>query len=180
MGLADHVMALDNGRMADFGPRSDVLGRMSGGRRRLEVPILSASLQDVTDWVGAQFSRSNDAALSQRAELVASELFNLALADGPKDTPRTAVFVFRFINDRRCEISLTENRATQADKTLQKVVRLMRQPDAKMSKLPRDEAAIAVLTQLSEGFEVQNLDGQAVYRAALSSTTKPVNGMTTH
>ncbi|WP_299427502.1 ATP-binding cassette domain-containing protein [uncultured Shimia sp.] len=180
MGLADHVLALDKGRLADFGPRSDVLGRMSGGRRRLEVPILSASLQDVTDWVGAQFSRSNDAALSQRAELIASELFNLALVDGPRDTQRTAVFLFRFLNDHRCEISLTENRTTHADKTVQRVARLMRQPEANMSDLPRDEAAIAMLSQLSENFDVQNLDGQSVYRAALSTSVKPLNGMTAH
>ncbi|MFY0661700.1 MAG: ATP-binding cassette domain-containing protein [Shimia sp.] len=180
MGLADHVLALDKGRLADFGPRSDVLGRMSSGRRRLEVPILSASLQDVTDWVGAQFSRSNDATLSQRAELIASELFNLALEDGPRDTQRTAVFLFRFLNDHRCEISLTENRTTQADKTVQRVAHLMRQPEANMSNLPRDEAAIAMLSQLSEDFDVQNRDGQSVYRAALSTAVKPLNGMTAH
>ncbi len=180
MGLADQVLALESGRMADFGPRSDVLGRMSGGRRRLEVPLLEASLQDVTDWVGAQFSRGNDAALSLRAEMVASELFNLALSDGPRDTPRAAVFQFRFLNDRSCEITLTENRTTKADRKLQKVVRLMRQPNTKMSDLPRDEAAMAVLTQMSEGFEVQNVDGQAVYRAAVSTSAKPINGMTAH
>lgn len=180
MGLADHVLALESGRMADFGPRSDVLGRMSGGRRRLEVPLLEASLQDVTDWVGAQFSRSYDAALSQRAEMVASELFNLALTDGPRDTPRAAMFQFRFLNDRSCEITLTENRATKADRKLQKIARLLRQPDAKMSDLPRDEAAMAVLSQMSAGFDVQNVEGQAVFRAAVSTTAKSINGITAH
>jgi ABC-type protease/lipase transport system fused ATPase/permease subunit len=180
MGLADQVLALENGRMADFGPRSDVLGRMSGGRRRLDVPLLEASLQDVTDWVGAQFSRSNDADLSQRAEMVASELFNLALSDGPPDTPRAAVFQFRFLNDRSCEITLTENRATKADRKLQKIARLLRQPDAKMSDLPRDEAAMAVLSQMSKGFDVRNVDGQAVYRAAVSTTAKTLSGMMAH
>lgn len=180
MGLADHILALENGRIADFGARSDVLGRMSGGRRRLEVPLREASLQDVADWVGAQFSRGTDAALSQRAEMVASELFNLALSDGPKATPRAAVFQFRFLNERSCEITLTEDRATKADRKLQRVAQLLRQPDAKMSELPRDEAAMAVLSQLSEGFDVQNVDGKAVYRAAVSTTARNINGMTAH
>ncbi len=180
MGLAEHVLALDNGRIADFGLRSDVLGRMSGGRRRLDVPLRPPSLQDLADWVGAQFNRSNDAELCQRAELVASELFNLAMASEPSDAPRTAVFQFKFLNDRSCEITLTENRITQADQKLQKISRLLHHPEAPMSDLPRDEAALAVLTQMSDGFDVENVDGQAIFRAAISTRPMAVNQVTTH
>ncbi|MBE1290919.1 MAG: ATP-binding cassette domain-containing protein [Rhodobacteraceae bacterium] len=168
MGLADHILALENGRVADYGPRSDVLGRMSGGRRRLEVPLQTASLQDLADWVCAQFSRGSDADLSKRAELIATELFNLAMASGPQDTPRKCVFQFRFLNARSCEISLTEDRATGAAQKIQKVATLLRQEDANMGSLPKDEAAMAVITQLSDGFDIQNIDGKAMYRAAVS------------
>jgi ABC-type protease/lipase transport system fused ATPase/permease subunit len=168
MGLADHVLALENGRMADYGPRSDVLGRMSGGRRRLELPLQPASLQDLVDWVCAQFSRGSDADLSKRAELIATELFHLATASGPQDTPRKCVFQFRFLTARSCEISLTEDRATGAAQKIQKVARLLRQEDANMGSLPKDEAAMAVITQLSDGFDIQNIDGQALFRAAVS------------
>ncbi|SMP30390.1 ATP-binding cassette domain-containing protein [Shimia sagamensis] len=180
MGLADHVLALESGRIADFGLRSDVLGRMSGGRRRLEVPLQPTSLQDLADWIGAQFNRSNDADLCQRAELVASELFNLAMASGPNDAPRTAVYHFKFLNDRSCEITLTENRVTQADQKMQKVSRLLHQSEAPMADLPRDEAALAVLTLMSDGFDVENVDGQAVFRAAISTRPMAVNRMATH
>ncbi|MEC8195390.1 MAG: hypothetical protein VX228_03490 [Pseudomonadota bacterium] len=168
IGLADHILALENGRVADYGSRSDVLGRMSGGRRRLEVPLQTASLQDLTDWVCAQFSRGSDADLSKRAELIATELFNLAMASGPQDTPRTCVFQFRFLNARSCEIRLSEDRATGAAQKIQKVATLLRQADANMGSLPKDEAAMAVITQLSDGFDIQNIDGKAMYRAAVS------------
>ncbi len=180
MGLADMVLAMDNGRMSDFGPRSDVLGRMSGGRRRLEVPLRKDSLQDLVDWVGAQFTRGNDADLSHRAELIACELFHLAQASGPQDEPRRAVFLFRFLSDRRCEITLTENRVTRACGKMKKVAQLLHHPDAQIGELPTDEAALAVITRMSDDFDIQNLDGQAIYRAAVSMRAVAPTGMARH
>ncbi len=180
MGLADMVLAMDNGRMSDFGPRSDVLGRMSGGRRRLEVPLRKDSLQDLVDWVGAQFTRGNDAELSHRAELIACELFHLAQASGPQDEPRRAVFLFRFLSDRRCEITLTENRVTRACGKMKKVAQLLHHPDAQIGELPTDEAALAVITRMSDDFDIQNLDGQAIYRVAVSMRAVAPTGMARH
>ncbi len=180
MGLADVVLAMEGGRMADFGPRSEVLGRMSGGRRRIELPLLQAALQDLTDWVGAQFSRTNDMELSQRAELIAAELFNLALASGPQDERRQVVFFFKFLSDQSCEITLTENRATKAQSKMHKVAALMHRPEADMSALPGDEVAIAVISQMSDDFDIRNVDGQAVYRAALSMRAVAIQGVPKH
>lgn len=180
MGLADVVLAMEAGRMADFGPRSEVLGRMSGGRRRIELPLLQESLQDLTDWVGAQFARTNDAGLSQRAELIAAELFNLACASGPQDEPRRAVFFFKFLSDHSCEITLTENRTTKAQNKMRKVAALMHRPEADMSTLPGDEVAIAVISQMSDDFDIRNVDGQAVYRAALSMRAVALQGAAKH
>ncbi|MGR3636193.1 MAG: ATP-binding cassette domain-containing protein [Shimia sp.] len=66
MGLADYVLALEQGRMVDFGPRTEVLERMHAGRRRIELPLIETSLQDLTDLVGAQFVRCGDADLSKK------------------------------------------------------------------------------------------------------------------
>lgn len=180
MGLADRVLALENGHMADFGPRSDVLGRMSGGRRRLELPLQQASLQDLVDWIGAQFSRGTDTDLCKRAELIATELFILSLTGGPQDTPRKAVFQFRFLDAGSCEITLTENRTTEAAQKMQKISRLLRQADADMGSLPKDEAAMAVITQVSDGFDIKNVDGQALFRAAVSMRNLALPKATTH
>ena len=180
MGLADYVLALDHGRVADFGQRSEVLGRMSGGRRRIELPLLQESLHELVDWVLAQFSRRTDAELSQRAELIACELFNLARSYGPQDSPRSAVFLFRFVSAESCEITLTEDHPTKAAQKMQKIVQLLKQPDVQISDLPRDEAALAVITQLSDDFDIRNADAQAVYRAALSTRPVALNGMAQH
>ncbi|MBO9477768.1 ATP-binding cassette domain-containing protein [Shimia sp. R11_0] len=180
MGLADHVVALENGRLADFGSRSEVLGRMSGGRRRIDLPLRHDSLQDLVDWVGAQFTRGNDAELSTRTELIASELFNLARASGPQDEPRTVSFAFRFLSDHSCEVTVTENRITEAARKMEKVTRLMLQPETDMGRLPGDEAALAVIAQLSDSFDIDNVAGQATYRAAVSMRPVALQGGLRH
>ena len=180
MGLADYVLALEHGRMADFGPRAEVLGRMSGGRRRIDVPLRQDSLQDLTDWLGAQFTRSNDAPLSSRAELIATELFNLTCASGPRDLPRTATFAFRFLSEQSCELTATENRTTEAGAKIEKVTRLLRLPNADVGNLPGDEAALAVISQISDSFEIENISGQAVYRAAVSMRPVVLQGSVRH
>ncbi|MBO9398390.1 ATP-binding cassette domain-containing protein [Shimia sp. R9_2] len=180
MGLADHVLLLENGRMADFGARGEVLGRMSSGRRRIELPLRDTSLQDLTDWVSAQFTRASDADLSNRAELIATELFTLTKASGAQDTPRQAVFLFRFLSDQSCEITVTEEGRTKADAKIRKIAELLRQPSTKMADLPGDEAALAVISQMSDRFDIQNIDGQSVYCAAISTRPVTLQGVPQH
>ncbi|WP_353312172.1 ATP-binding cassette domain-containing protein [Shimia sp. NS0008-38b] len=180
MGLADRVLALDNGRIADFGPRSEVLGRMSGGRRRVELPLQPDSLQDLVDWVGAQFTRGNDAELSNRTELIATELFNLTRASGKPDVPRRASFVFRFLSEQSCELTVSETGETAAQAKMERISQLLHHPDTDMGKLPTDEAALAVISQMSDTFDIANIDGQAVYRAAVSMRPVALHGMARH
>ncbi|MDA5557900.1 ATP-binding cassette domain-containing protein [Shimia sp. MMG029] len=180
MGLADQILSLENGRMADFGTRAEVLGRMSSGRRRIELPLRATSLQDLTDWVSAQFTRASDAPLSKRAELVATELFALAQASGATDAARTAVFLFRFLSEQSCELTVTEAGHTAADTKMRKVADLLRHPDANIAELPSDEAALAVLSQMSDRLDIQNQEGQSVYRAAISTRTIALQGVARH
>lgn len=180
MGLADYVLSLGNGRMADFGPRGEVLGRMSSGRRRIELPLRETSQRDLTDWVSAQFTRASDTELAQRAELIATELFALTQISGTQDRPRKAQFLFRFLSDHSCEITATEAGQTKADLKLSKVAKLLRNPATQMSELPGDEAALAVISQMSDQFDIQNSDGHAVYRAAVSTRPVRLQGVAQH
>lgn len=180
MGLADFVLALERGRMVDFGPRTEVLGRMNGGRRRVEVPLLKASLLDLTDWIGAQFSRSGDAELSRRAEVLATELFNFALAEGSADDMRAASFQFRYLSETSCEISITEDRPTKAKEKIRKVASLLNGATTDLSDLAEDEAALAAISRMSDAFDVRSVDGQSVFRAALSTPQPLANGRARH
>ena len=60
LSLADKVMQLEHGRIADFGPKSEVLGRLGMCGRRIELPILDTSAGDLRDWVASQFTRAGD------------------------------------------------------------------------------------------------------------------------
>ncbi len=168
MGLADKVLVLDNGRASDFGSRSEVLGRMGTGRRRIELPLRPESLQDLSDWVAAQFSRAGDEPFSQRARLIATELFSAAIADGKPKGSRRAQFEFKFLDDSRCEITLSENNPTEAEKKLKKVAACLRAPQADLSGLEPDERALALVSQISDRMEVRNVDGRSHFFAAVS------------
>ena len=180
MGLADYVLALEQGRMVDFGPRTEVLERMHAGRRRIELPLMETSLQDLTDWVGSQFTRSGDAALSQKAERLATEIFNLALADGPIEDLRAASFHFRFLNEHSCEISVTEARSSAAGPKVHKVASLLKTSGYGPMGLPPDEAAIAAITRMSDAFDIRSANGQTIFCAALSAPTASLNGKAPH
>ena len=130
--------------------------------------------------MAGQFTRTSDADLSKRAELVATELFTLTKNSGAQNTARNVVFVFRFLSDHSCEISLSEPGHTKADTKMQRVAELLRQPDTIMAELPGDEAALAVISQMSDSFDIQNRDGKAIYRAAISMRPVTLQGVAQH
>jgi len=163
MGLADKVLVLDQGRMIDFGARAEVLGRMSNGKQRLKLPLNANSLQDLNDWVSAQFSRHTDAEFLQKAILVATEMFNTALQNGPSDIKRDCTFTFKFIDQDHCEIILSEERRTEATEKIQKVKSLLKHPEVDMMDLPTDEISLAVLAQLTSSLSVENLDQSSFF-----------------
>lgn len=169
MGLADKVVLLDQGRVADFGSRAEVLGRMNDGKQRLKIPLIPASVQDLNDWIVAQFNRHSDREFCQKAALVGTELFNAACLNGPEDVQRQAIVTFRFCNDTTCELILREERLSQAVEKMPKIRSLVKHPEVSMIDLPSDEIALAVLTQMSDKLSIENVDDASVFQAFLIS-----------
>lgn len=169
MGLADKVLLLDNGRMADYGSRAEVLGRMNDGKQRLALPLNENSLQDLSDWLTAQFMRNSDAEFRQKAILVATEMFNAATQNGPRDIKRECILVFKFQDQDHCEIILKEERNTDAANKMPKIRSLIKHPEVNMLDLPVDEIGLAVLAQLSNNLSVENIDKSSLFTAHLTS-----------
>jgi ABC-type protease/lipase transport system fused ATPase/permease subunit len=169
MGLADKVAVLDNGRIADFGARAEVLARMNDGKQRLTLPINANSLQDLSDWITAQFQRISDTEFCQKSILVATEMFNASAQNGPSDTKREGTFIFRFIDQDHCEIILKEGRPTDAVGKMAKVRSLIKHPEVNMIDLPSDEIGLAVLAQLAEDLTIENIEKSSLFTAALAS-----------
>ncbi|MGV6812133.1 MAG: ATP-binding cassette domain-containing protein [Brevirhabdus sp.] len=182
LGLADKVLVLDHGKVSDFGPRAEVLARFSVGRRRIELPLNQNSLQDLADWVSAQFTRTGDDALRQKSVLVATELFNMACAEEKEGELRVAQLDFTFLDDHRCEITLSEDGQTLIDGKLAKVESLIRHPHVPMVDLSSDEVALAMVAQVADAFDVRNDAGRAIYFAALSDANPapPETGRAAH
>lgn len=169
LGLADKVLVLDNGRISDFGTRAEVLARYSVGRRRIELPLNQNSLQDLADWVASQFTRTGDEALQQKTVMVATELFNLACKDAAGEVLRKARLEFQFIDDNRCEITLSEDGKTAVEAKMAKVESLIRHPHVPMVDLESDEVALAMVAQVADSFDIRNDGDRAVFFAALSN-----------
>lgn len=169
MGIADWVMSLDGGRVVDFGARAEVLARANSGRFRLEVPLLSSSLKDVTDWVQAQFGRQGDDALAWQAQLVASELFNLALQS--ENTQGKACFHFKFLSSDTCELILSAPGAAPNQAKMAKIASLLRHPEVDMRDLGKDEISLAMLSQLGTQFDIEPSGDRSTFTVAFSAET---------
>lgn len=169
MGLADKVAVLDNGRLSDFGPRSEVLGRMNDGKQRLQLPLNSASVQDLNDWIVAQFMRHSDAEFCQKSVIVATEMFNAACQNGAQDMRRDCTIIFRFVDENHAEIMLTEDAQTQAAEKMTKIRSLVQHPEVNMIDLEPDEIALAVVSQMTDTLEVKNIEQASLFAASFSS-----------
>ncbi|WP_147125304.1 ATP-binding cassette domain-containing protein [Shimia ponticola] len=167
MGLADKVMRIEHGRCVDLGPRAEVLGRLGANNRNIELPLLEAALQDLSDWVDAQFTRASDAEFSQKAQLIATELFNLARAAAPKDELRHARFSFTFVDDTHCELQMTGPDGSETATTLETVRARMQTSDTFLGDLTPEEAALATVSKLSQRFEVSSAEDATVFRVAM-------------
>lgn len=168
MGLADKVLRLERGRMVDFGDRKDVLSRLGLGGRRIELPILESSLEDLKDWVASQFTRSSDAEFSQKAQVVAAELFCIAQQTETKQTPRIASFAFTFVDDSRCEISMVEELPNNLVKKLSATQEKLGQRDVFLTDLPREEAAFARISKLCERYQVRDTEDATHFTVSLA------------
>ncbi len=169
MGLADKVLVLDHGRMTDFGARAEVLGRMNDGKQRLQLPLNPASVQDLNDWVVAQFLRHSDTDFRQKSVIVATEMFNAACQNGAQDMRRTCTIIFRFVDENHCELMLTEDAKTEAADKMTKIRSLVQHPEVDMVDLEPDEIALAVVSQMTDTLEVKNTDEASLFAARLSA-----------
>lgn len=171
MGLADKVLRLERGRVADFGPRREVLARLGLGGRRIELPILESSSDDLKDWVASQFTRSSDEAFSQKAQAVAAELFSIACQNQSKNTPRIASFVFTFVDDTHCEISMVEDLPNDLAKKMASARENLRKSEVFLTDLPRDEAALARISKLCDRYQVRNSEDATHFTVSLAGDT---------
>jgi len=76
ISVADKIMSLDNGRLRDFGDRSEVLARLSLRRRQIDLTPHLDEIARLSNWLDIQLSRREDVALRDRAETVLVEIFN--------------------------------------------------------------------------------------------------------
>lgn len=169
MGLADKILRLDNGKIADYGHRAEVLQRINSGKQRIEIPLNPHSIQDLHDWISAQFTRSNDTEFRQKATMVGNELFNIAGQNRGKDAATTVVFTFKFIGDNQCELTLIDPDAGVLDAKLKKMRSVIAHPEVDMLDLPPDEIALAVVMQIADDMKVKTLKDSCIYSTLLST-----------
>jgi ABC-type protease/lipase transport system fused ATPase/permease subunit len=169
MGLADKILLLEQGKMIDFGPRAEVLARLNDGKQKIKIPLNTASLQDLNDWIQTLFNRHSDQEFAHKTILVATEMFNTALQNGPKNVKREATLIFKFTDEHHCELVLSENHKTQATTKIPKIKSLINHPEVSMIDLKEDEISMAVLAQLSDVLKIENLKGSSFFTAHLSS-----------
>ena len=151
-----------------FRDRAEVLSRMMANKHQIEVPLLESSLQDLTDWIAARFTRTSDAEFSQKAQLVGPELFNVACRNARKSEAQSAKFIFAFKDDTNCELKMVEEGASDAEAKMMRIRKMLKDPSVEMWKLPREEVSLATVDQLSARFEISNMENYALYAAALN------------
>ncbi|MEO1732845.1 MAG: ATP-binding cassette domain-containing protein [Pseudomonadota bacterium] len=180
MGLADQVLSLDRGRVADFGPRAQVLGRQTDGRRTIRLPLRATSLQDLADWITGQFTRSNDAAFAAKAVMLGTELFQAACVNGPDDEKRDGLFKFTFIDDEHCELSLSEERPTTADGVLPRVRTALCNGQVDTAEFSPEELPLVLASKLAKTLEVTNANNRSCFSALLQADPLPEAGARPH
>lgn len=171
LGLCDKILQLEQGRVADFGARAEVLARISGGGRQLAIPLQETSLQDLRDWIASQFNRFTDEAFSQKAQLVAMELFRLLIANGASNGPRGAQVAFKFLNDNEVELSINEENGSELERKYSSLRTRLAGDKPVPGDLSQEERALAAVAQMSDRIEVRCGDDSTFCLVALSSNT---------
>lgn len=168
MGLADKVMRLEAGRCIDLGPRSDVLARMTSGRRQIIIPRLISSMQDLSDWISSQFNRPEDTGLSHTAELVACEMFTAICEASGQDSAEKVTVHFMFRDNYQCELSMVEHGASKTDATLIKVKQVLSRSPGSADIFTPEEQAIANLVLLGDSVEISSVEHKTILRVSVS------------
>ncbi|MEM7440271.1 MAG: ATP-binding cassette domain-containing protein [Pseudomonadota bacterium] len=153
VNLSDRIIVMGGGRIADVGPRAEILGRVANSHRRLRLPISGGAGQDLLDWVHRQFVRDGDEEFKARATTVATELYMFAKENGPNATDRLLSFEFNFVDDTTCSITLSEAADMELQAKIHKVKGVVEMSLPDVSGLQNDEKSLATVMQLSDVFE---------------------------
>ena len=171
INLADKAAVLERGRLVDFGPRAEIVGRLANSHRRLKLAATRTDVQDLIDWVNGQFVRDGDDDFKSRASVIACELFNFARTNGPIEDDRFLSFEFNFLNDTTCSITVSEPRKSKLEAKVHKVRGLIRNGDTDSAELESDEASLATVIKLSERFEHRTRAEESAFFAEITDHT---------
>lgn len=167
IGLADHILVLERGLVSDFGARAQVLGRQSDGRRLTRMPLRKTSLQDLSDWITGQFTRSGDAEFAAKAAMLGTEMFLAASLNGPQDKAREIEVQFRFLDERNCELQIIEQGQTAADKLLRQVKAEIECGRDDFNKLGEKAMPLFLASKLAARFDIRNENNLAQFSARI-------------
>ncbi|MEM9107288.1 MAG: ATP-binding cassette domain-containing protein, partial [Pseudomonadota bacterium] len=171
--LADKVAVMEQGRLIDFGPKAEILGKMTDNHRRIRVGVQDGALQDLCDYVARQFVRGGDEELRQRAIKVATELFNFAKGNGTQTADRSLHFAFKFIDDDTCSITLSEYRSTKLEAKIKKVRDASKDALPTAEILSEDELSLAQVMKLSDSLQHKSDQGETALCARITHLPSP-------
>ncbi len=92
---ADRLMLLERGAVTDYGPKADVIARMSLRRRTLTVDAHGEKASEIREWLDTHFSGSLDQNVVIQAEILLIEMLNIAVRDRVR-TAGSAPITFQF------------------------------------------------------------------------------------
>ena len=173
VNLADQVAIMERGRVIDFGPRAKILGRMTDGHRRIRLGTNDGATSDLKDYVARQFVREGDSEFRQRAANVAVELYNFAIANGPKTADRSLHFAFNFIDDDTCSITVSEYRSTKLEAKIKKVREATKEGRDAQHSLSEDELSLATVIMLSDSLQHNSDQGESALCARITHHPDP-------
>lgn len=175
MGVADKILRLDQGRVVDFGPRAEVLARLSGNQRQIRLPALATSQHDLRDWVASQFTRASDEAFSQKAQIIAQEMFQLALAAAGEQAnpPPELAFSLKFRDEFECDLRMVGDVALDLSEKIIRVRKELRHGREMGQGSSRDEQALAALERMGSALCQQTLEGRTTLQASVLAHNAP-------
>ena len=166
VNLADRAAVLERGRLVDYGPRAEIVGRLANSHRRLKLAATRSDFQDLIDWVNGQFVRDGDEEFKRRASVIACEMFNFARTNGPLEDDRFLSFEFSFENDTTCSITISEPRKSKLEKKVSNVRADL--PDGTDGEMTNEEASLATVIKLSDRFEHSSRNSESEFMAEIS------------
>ena len=168
VNLADRIVVLEDGRIADIGPRADILGRAASAHRRIRLPISGGALQDLCDWVNRQFVRLGDEEFRTRAATIATELYSFARDNGPEAKDRHLNFEFKYLDSQTCTITLSEHRRIEIEAKVHKVRKMVEMSLPDLDGLGTDERSLATVMQLTNDFQHKSAEDYTALFASIS------------